>query len=237
MYCPACGTNASTDQKFCRYCGLRLTLVEHREMFAEALKLAMITNNHLSERGSPMKQILIICTLAVAVSSLALGQPNDKQADQKQTIPNSQAEQEIMKLEKELVEAGLRGDAATADRLMADGYFFMTRDGVVHENLKAALLVRMRSGESGAALLDRMKSDESDEPMPQPAKIDDTQVHIYGDTGVVIVRSSYESRGKDGRVVEVPNRYLHVWARRQGQWRLVAGSSTRIEQRIEQTKP
>ena len=233
MYCPACGAKASTDQNFCRLCGLRLTLVQHHEMFEEALRLAMITNDHLSERGSPMKQILIICTLAVAVSSIALGQPNDKQAGQKQAIPNSQAEQEIMKLENELVEAGLRGDAATADRLMADDYFFMTRAGVVHENLKAAMLRRMRSGESGADLLERMKSDERDEPMPQPAKIDDTQVHIYGDTGVVIVRSSYTSRGKDGRVVEVPTRYLHVWARRQGRWRLVAGSSTHIEQ----TKP
>jgi hypothetical protein len=61
-----------------------------------------------------------------------------------------------------------------------------TRYGVVHENLKAALMVRMKSGESGADLLASMKSDEGDEPTPQPAKIDDTQVHIYGDTGVVI---------------------------------------------------
>jgi Domain of unknown function (DUF4440)/zinc-ribbon domain len=230
MHCPACGRNASTDQKFCRSCGLRLTLVQHREMFAESLRLAMITNNHLSERGSPMKQILITCTLAVAVSSLALSQTNDKQADQKQTVPNSQAEQEIMKLENELVEAGLRGDATTTDRLMADDYFFMTRNGVVHENLKAALMVRMKSGESGADLLARMKPDEGDEPALQPAKIADAQVHIYGDTGVVIVGSTYKSRGKDGRVVEVPTRYLHVWARRQARWRLVAGSSTRIEQ-------
>jgi ketosteroid isomerase-like protein len=228
MHCSACGTKASTDQKFCRSCGLRLTLVQHREMFAEALRLAMITNDHLSERGSPMKQILTICTLAVEVSSLALGQTKDKQADQKQAAPNSQAEQEIMKLEDELVEAGLRGDAATTDRLMADDYFFMTRDGVVHENMKAALMVRMKSGESGADLLASMKSDEGDEPTPQPAKIDDTQVHIYGDTGVVIVGATYKSRGKDGRVVEIPTRYLRVWARRQGRWRLAAGSSTRI---------
>jgi hypothetical protein len=41
MHCPACGTKASTDQKFCRFCGLRLTLIQHREMFAEALRLAM----------------------------------------------------------------------------------------------------------------------------------------------------------------------------------------------------
>jgi len=56
------------------------------------------------------------------------------------------------------IEAGLRGDAAATDRLMADDYFFMTRDGVVHENLKAALLVRMKSGESEVGLLARMKS-------------------------------------------------------------------------------
>src|SRR4030095_2633840 len=218
MYCPACGTKTSTDQKFCRLCGLRLTLVQHREVFAEALRLAIITNDHLSERDSPMKRILIICTLAVAVSSLALGQTTDKQADQKQAVPNGQAEQEIMKLENELVKDGLRGDAVVADRLMADDYFFMTRDGVVHENLKAALLVRMKSGESGADLLARMKTDGSDEPLPLATKADDTQIHIYGDTGVVIVRSTYKSRGKDGRVVEVPTRYLHVWARQQGRW-------------------
>ena len=42
----------------------------------------------------------------------------------------------------------------------------MTRDGVVHENLQAALLVRMKSGESKADLLASMKSCESDEPKP-----------------------------------------------------------------------
>jgi hypothetical protein len=193
----------------------------------------MITNDHLSERGAPMKRVLIICTLAVAVSSLVIGQTEDKEADQKKAGPNSQADQEVMKLENELVEAGLQGDAAAADRLMADDYFFMTRDGVVHENLKAVLLARMKPGESMADLLTSMKSDESDEPTPQSTKIDDSQLHIYGDTCVVIVRSIYKSRGKDGRVVEIPTRYLHVWARQQGRWRLAAGSSIRIEQ----TKP
>ncbi len=53
-----------------------------------------------------------------------------------------------------------------------------------------------------------MISVESDEPTPQPTKIDDTQIHIYGDKGVVIVRSTYKSRGTDGRA--------HVWARQQG---------------------
>ncbi len=177
-----------------------------------------------------MKRIILICTLAVAVSPLALGQTKDDLPDQKKAGSNSQAAQEIMKLENELIKAGLRGDAAATDRLMADDYFFMTRDGVVHEKLKAALLLRMNSGESRLDLLARMKSEEGDESTPQPITIDDTQVHIYGDTGVVIARSTYKSRSKDGRIVEIPTRYLHVWVRQQGRWQLVAGSSTRIEQ-------
>lgn len=131
-------------------------------------------------------------------------------------------------IEESFKRLGDVGDAATADRLLADDYFFMTRDGVVHENLKAALLVRMKSGQSKADLLASLNSAESDDP--QPTIIDDAQVHVHGDTGVVIVRSLYKSRGKDGRVVEVPTRFMHVWARQQGRWRLVAGSSTRIEQ-------
>jgi ketosteroid isomerase-like protein len=175
-----------------------------------------------------MKRIFIILAIAVAVSSLMLGQTKDKQADQNKVGPNSQAEQVIMNLENELVKAGLRGDAATTDRLMADDYFFMTRDGVVHENLKASLLVRMKSGQSKSDLLAIMESGERDEPKPHPPIIADSQVHIYGDTGVVIVRSVYKSRNKEGRVIEVPTRFMHVWVRQQGRWQLVAGSSTRI---------
>jgi hypothetical protein len=109
-----------------------------------------------------------------------------------------------MKLENELVKAGLRGDATTTDRLMADDYFFMTRDGVVHERLKASLLARMKSGENKVDLLARMKSDESDEPSPHPTIIEDTQVHVYGNTGVIIMRSTYKNRSKEGTVIEVP---------------------------------
>jgi ketosteroid isomerase-like protein len=177
-----------------------------------------------------MKRILLIWALVVVASSLALGQTKDKLADQSKGGSNSQAEQEIMKLENELAKAGLRGDVATTARLMADDYLFMTRDGVVYKNLKAALLGRMKSGESKADLLSRMESGESDEPKPYPAIVDDAQVHVYGDTAVVMVRSTYKSRSKEGRVIEVPTRFMHVWVRQKGRWQLVAGSSTRIEQ-------
>jgi ketosteroid isomerase-like protein len=175
-----------------------------------------------------MKRIFITLAITVAVSSIALGQTKDKQAEQNKVGPNSQAEQEIMNLENELVKAGLRGDAATTDRLMADDYFFMTRDGVVHENLKASLLIRMKSGQGKLDLLASMESGERDEPKPHPLIIEDSQVHVYGNTGVVIVRSTYKSRSKEGSVIEVPTRFMHVWVRQQGRWQLVAGSSTRI---------
>jgi hypothetical protein len=176
-----------------------------------------------------MKRVLLTLALVMAMSHLTLSQTTGAQAVRRKIGPDSLAEQEIMKLEKELVRAGLRGDAATTDRLMADEYFFMTRDGVVHENLKASLLLKMKAGESGADLMARMDSTGDGEPGPQPANIDEAQVHVYGDTGVVVVRSAYKVRGKDGSVVEIPTRYLHVWARQNGRWQLVTGSSTRIE--------
>jgi hypothetical protein len=176
-----------------------------------------------------MKQIFIFWAIVIALSFPVPGQTKDKQAERSKVAPNSPAEQVILNLENELVKAGLRGDAATIDRLMADDYFFMTRDGVVHQNLKASLLVRMKTGQSKLELLASMESGERDEPKPHPTVIEDSQVHIYGDTGVVIVRSAYKSRNKKGRIIEVPTRYMHVWVRQQEHWQLVAGSSTRIE--------
>ena len=175
-----------------------------------------------------MKRVIIISALAVGLSSLAPGQASDRQAGRNESGSNGQAEREVRALEDELVEAGLRGDAAATDRLIADDYLFMTRDGVVHENLKAALLVRMKSGESKTDVLARLKPGGSHAPTPHPTNIADAQVHVYGDTGVVVMRSAYVGRGRDGRVIEVATRFMHVWVRRHGRWQLVAGSSTRI---------
>src|SRR5689334_23193442 len=97
---------------------------------------------------SRMKRMLITCALVVAAATSTLSQTKEQQADRNKIGSNSEAEQEILAMEKELVKAGLRGDAAATDRLLADDYFFMTRDGMVHENLKTALLVRMKSGQS-----------------------------------------------------------------------------------------
>ena len=160
--------------------------------------------------------------LASVMSILATGQAK--------VVSTSKAEQEVLAMEAKLVAAGSRGDVAAADRLIAAAYFFMTRDGVVHENQKAVLLVRMKSGQSKADVLASLKDDESDQSQLHPTTLADTKVRVYGDTGVVIVRSAYKSKGKGGKVVEVPTRFMHVWGRREGRWQLVAGSSTRIEQ-------
>lgn len=166
-----------------------------------------------------MKRILVNWALAASLSCLAFGQTK--------VVSTSQAEQEVLAMEEELVRAGLRGDAIAADRLIAADYFFMTRDGVVHEDQKAVLLVRMKSGQSKADILASLKDDESGQSQLHPTTIADTKVRVYGDTGVIIVRSAYRSQSKEGKVVEIPTRFMHVWGRREGRWQLIAGSSTR----------
>jgi hypothetical protein len=98
--------------------------------------------------------------------------------------------------------------------------------------VKAALLARMRAGESKAQVLDRLTSDggETDALLPLHPVVDEPQVRVYAGTGVVVMRSSYRSRGKDGSVVEVPTRLMHVWVRLGGRWQLVAGSATHVAQ-------
>jgi hypothetical protein len=58
--------------------GIGLPRCSISPLHAYGSKSAMVTINLLVDRSSPMKRILLIWALVVAVSSLALGQTKDK---------------------------------------------------------------------------------------------------------------------------------------------------------------
>src|SRR5215510_6286209 len=93
-----------------------------------------------------MKRILIIAILAMAMSSLALAQTNDKKA-----APSSKAEQEVAKVVGEIIEALGRTDIATLDRIYADDYIVTQSFGLT----------------SKAQLPDAFKSDQELNPMEE----------------------------------------------------------------------
>ncbi len=56
---------------------------------------------------------------------------------------------------------------------------------------------------------------------------DEHEVRIYGNTAVVVGR--WQARGTNaGRIFDYSARYVAVWVKLDGEWRMVSDQSTRI---------
>jgi hypothetical protein len=118
-------------------------------------------------------------------------------------------EQALTKLDRELMDAVVRGDRALPDRTELDGFVFVNPGGGVEE--------RGQSMPGGPPKFESMVPDE-------------VRVRIHGDTAVLTGRATIKGRLGSGRDISGQYRYLRVYVRRQGQWRLAAASAVPIEQ-------
>lgn len=152
-----------------------------------------------------MKRILIIAILAMTIPYMALAQTSDKKA-----APSSKAEQEVVKVSGEIIEAFGRTDIAALDRLLADDYIVTQSFGLTS---KAQLMDAYKSG--------RIKyTSASDKEL---------LVKVYGDaavtTGILTLKGQNPSRD-----FTIYARYTGVWVKQQGRWRLVASQLTDVTQ-------
>lgn len=85
-----------------------------------------------------MKRILIIAILATAMSSLTYAQTNDNKA-----APGGKAEQEVVNVSGELIEAFGRNDIAALNSLLADEFIITQSSGLTG---KAQLMDAWKSG-------------------------------------------------------------------------------------------
>ncbi len=155
-----------------------------------------------------MKRMLAVAALTVAASSLALGQITGKKADYANQKTDS-AEQAVMQMEHEFAASVEKSDTVTYGRLVGDDYTFTTEDGVVRT--KAVLIASFKSGERNY----------------ESVSFDDIKVRLYGNTAVVIGRSTVKGQNK-GQDIGGQYRYTRVYVKRQRRWQLVANQSTRI---------
>lgn len=109
---------------------------------------------------------------------------------------------EVEALERQLVEAISKKDLATYDRIVADDYVVFDASGKTIT--KAEVMASYRDGTRGYTNLE----------------IFDVRSHVFGDTAVVSARTK-GLRREGGRDVPNDNRYLRVFARRDGRWRAV----------------
>lgn len=118
-------------------------------------------------------------------------------------------EQEILDLEQQWVSALLKGEADTLEQMYADGIVYTHTNADL--DTKASYLAKIRSGDLTYQSLDRT----------------DIAVRIFGATAIATCRWIAKSVA-GGIHYQIDARYIHVYARLNDQWQMVAHQSTRI---------
>jgi len=154
-----------------------------------------------------MRWTLVIAILTLTLTSIALGQEQSANSDQRSSV-----EQAIRQLDNERIQAQIAADAAALDRIYADDFIGVGPSGTVRT--KPEVISDFTSGD--------LKF--------QSITTDDVQVRVYGNTAVETGRSTMVGQDK-GKAVPRDTRFTRVWVKQQGRWRLVANHySLRITQ-------
>ncbi|MBA4182684.1 MAG: nuclear transport factor 2 family protein [Acidobacteria bacterium] len=145
-----------------------------------------------------MKQNLMLVVMMMLISISALSQ------DQK-TTSGSKVEQQILVLDKEWADASLRSDASAFDRLFDENIVVTAGNGEV-----------------------RNKAQEISDSIPKNPNnkvtsfvTEDVRVRVYGDAAVVTGLAKW-TVSMGGREANSERRYMSVYGKRKGAWRMVA---------------
>jgi ketosteroid isomerase-like protein len=149
--------------------------------------------NPVMRRSTPHRWALAASLASLTALPLAAG-----------AAAASGAEQELRAAEVQLATALSSVDVKQLSRLWADDFVSTMADGHVISGNNRLAALRAKKPESGTLLIS------------SNAAVD---VRAYGDWAVVLVTSSWLAAGKQ---VGAPYQATHVWAKREGRWRLVA---------------
>ena len=122
-------------------------------------------------------------------------------------------EKAILSVEKALMAAVLKGDAAAADQYMASDSVFVAPDGSVTS--KSGMLSDLKSG-------DLKLTSSKDSDMKVVASTADMAVVTYS----TVDKGSYKGEEIDGTF-----RWMDVLAKRDGKWQVVASQGTEVPEK------
>lgn len=124
----------------------------------------------------------------------------------------SDAEVELLALERQFEQAVIKGDLEALERLVSDDWIIIGPEGKVIP--KAAFVAVIKSGALTHSAME----------------LDDTRVRVYGDAAVVtgraITTGAFQGQGFTTR-----ERSTDVFVRQQGQWRCVLTQLTAIAEK------
>ena len=119
-------------------------------------------------------------------------------------------EQNLMQMERDWTQAGLKKDAASLDKIIADDWVAIGFDGKTVT--KAEVMADLKSGASAT----------------QSVELGTMKVRVFGNTAVVTgsdtEKSTYNGKDSSGKYV-----WTDVFVMRQGRWQAAASQSTKVE--------
>ena len=145
-----------------------------------------------------MRCILLATAMTIGLS--VAGTAKDKPGN---------TDQAVLSIEKEMLNALLKGDASASERYLADTYIFTAPDGEVSN--KAQNVADLKSGD--------LKF--------QSASLDDAKVSVYGDTAIVTFASTDKGTYK-GKDISGRTRWTDVFVKKNGKWQIVASHGSPI---------
>ena len=168
-------------------------------------------------RFSPIKIGSLICLvflLALALPLSGQSKAAKKSADQMSSKSGGDADavkDELTKMENDRAQAVIKADTATLDKTTTEDYTLVDVNGQVSSG-KDKMIDRIKSGEI------KITSN----------KLDDLQVHVYGNAAVVTGTSTVSGKigGKDVDNQQI--RFTRVWVKHNGQWRSAAFQQTAV---------
>lgn len=145
-----------------------------------------------------MKSRVVAALLSVALCSTALGKSK-----------RGNTEEAVMSIEKEMLDAVLKGDSSAAERHLGDDYISTDPEGSVLDRNQS--IADIKSGDLKL----------------QAATLDGAKVQVYGDTAIVtygiLDKGTYKGKDISGKT-----RWTDVFVKRSGRWQLVASQGTRV---------
>jgi len=148
--------------------------------------------------------ILLVLGFLLNTPTTVLAQRSDKKE-----APDGSVADSIRQLEKERVQALVRGDTAFIERNYADDYLTTSFNGLVRNRPEVIADLK-----SGAIKYESMTHD-------------DVRLRIFGNTVIVTGLDSVNGVDK-GQDITGRRRFTRVWVKQSGRWWLVANHTTRV---------
>lgn len=164
-------------------------------------------------------KIIIIIALVGLVSVVSIFAQDEERG--------KKTEETIRQIERELAAALMQGDTASVDRILADNYIEINPQGLVRDKTDVMVVVRARASAPSA------KSIGPD------VTVDETKLRTYGNTAILVgltttryqhmeYQTSPELAQLPAQITTNQERFMKVYSKLDGRWRLVASQTTAI---------